>query len=60
MFANFESASETRKRRDENRSARRSAFLTMRAKESIELTEALAEELEAELAQFAKYLRALQ
>jgi hypothetical protein len=45
--------------RDEKRSKARRVYLTWRATESIELTEALAAGLEVELVQFAKDLRAL-
>ena len=59
MFANFDTMVQVRKHKDADRSAARRAYLTWRVKEHIDLTEALAEDLEGELAHFAKSLRSL-
>jgi hypothetical protein len=59
MFANLDTLVQARKRKDADRSAARRAYLTWRVKEHIELTEALAEDLEVELAQFATNMRGL-
>lgn len=59
MFANFGFETVLRKRSDKYRSsAPRGALLTKRALKSIDQTDALARELEIELAQFAKEIKA--
>ena len=57
MYSNLDSLVDARRRRGENRSAARSDLLTWRAKDSIKLTETIAEQLEIDLAEFAKVLR---
>lgn len=59
METNNLSEIDPHKHLEPKRPAARTSFLTWRAKESIALTEALAEQLEIELAQFAKQMRAL-